>query len=169
MTVIGLTCGSSHDNQYLKEQCVYTQIYIFRFPKDTSDKPFIYQLVKEYDIEFNILKADILLQREGVMILELKGSSKNNVKAGLDFLKGLGVQVERLATRIRRDDAQCFQCGACTGICPVGALYLRRPEMEVVFDAEKCTGCSLCVPICPVRAMEVSLDRDWVIPEETTV
>jgi ferredoxin len=148
---------------------VYTQIYILRFPKDTSDKPFIYQLVKEYDIEFNILKADILLQREGVMILELKGSSKASVKAGIDFLKGLGVTTERLATQIRRDDNQCFQCGACTGICPVGALYLRRPEMEVIFDAEKCTGCGLCVPICPVRAMEVSLDRDLVLPEGSTV
>lgn len=148
---------------------MYTQIYILRFPKDTSDKPFIYKLVKEYDIEFNILKADILLQREGVMILELKGSSKSNVKAGLDFLRELGVQIERLAARIRRDDENCFQCGACTGICPVGALFIRRPEMEVVFDADKCTGCGLCVPICPVRAMEVTpLDQDWVLPEETS-
>jgi Pyruvate/2-oxoacid:ferredoxin oxidoreductase delta subunit len=145
---------------------VFTQIYILRFPKDTSDRPFIYQLVKEYDIEFNILKADILLQREGVMILELKGSSKNNVKAGLDYLRSLGVQVERLAARIRRDDEKCFQCGACTGLCPAGALFLRRPSMEVVFDPQKCTGCSLCVPVCPVRAMEVSLAEEWILPEE---
>ena len=152
---------------HVRQERVYTQIYILRFPKDTSDKPFIYKLVKEYDIEFNILKADILLQREGVMILELKGSNKASVEAGLTFLKSLGVKTERLATRIRRDDDICFQCGACTGICPVGALYLRRPEMEVIFDAEKCTGCSLCVPICPVRAMELAIDRDWVLPEET--
>ncbi len=148
---------------------VYTQIYILRFPKETSDRPFIYQLVKEYDIEFNILKADILLQREGVMILELKGSSKHNVKAGLDYLKGLGVQVERLAARIHRDDEKCFQCGACTGICPTGALYIRRPSMEVLFDPQRCTGCSLCVPVCPVRAMEVSLAEEWVLPEELIV
>lgn len=155
--------------QTLRDFHVYTQIYILRFPKDTSDKPFVYKLVKEYDIEFNILKADILLQREGVMILELKASSKNSVEAGLDFLKGLGVKIERLATQIRRDDEQCFECGACTGICPVGALFILRPTMEVKFDAEKCTGCGLCVPICPVRAMEVSLDRELVLPEGTTV
>jgi Pyruvate/2-oxoacid:ferredoxin oxidoreductase delta subunit len=148
---------------------VFTQIYILRFPKDTSDRPFIYQLVKEYDIEFNILKADILLQREGVMILELKGSSKHNVKAGLDYLKNLGVQVERLAARIHRDDEKCFQCGACTGICPAGALFIRRPSMEVIFDPQKCNGCSLCVPVCPVRAMEVSLAEEWVLPEELIV
>ncbi len=148
---------------------MYTQIYILRFPKDTSDRPFIYQLVKEYDIEFNILKADILLQREGVMILELKGGTRTQVEAGLEYLKGLGVQTERLASRIRRDDERCFQCGACTGVCPVGALHIHRPEMTVVFDAEKCTGCNLCVPICPVRAMEVAIDSEWVLPEEATV
>ena len=148
---------------------MYTQIYILRFPKDTSDQPFIYQLVKEYDIEFNILKADILLQREGVMIIELKGSSKANVKAGLDYLRGLGVKTERLAARIGRDDNNCFQCGACTGVCAAGALYIKRPEMAVIFDAEKCTGCSLCVPICPVRAMEVSLNDDWMLAGKFTV
>ncbi len=132
-----------------------TRIYILRFPKETSSEPMIYQLVKQYDIEFNILKADILPQREGVMILELKGVQEK-VKQALDYLKSFGVQVERLAAAIRRDDDKCFQCGACTGICPVGALFIKRPEMEVIFDPEKCTGCSLCVPICPVRAMEVS-------------
>lgn len=132
-----------------------TRIYILRFPKETSSEPMIYQLVKQYDIEFNILKADILPQREGVMILELKGV-KDKVKKALDYLKSFGVQAERLAAAINRDDEKCFQCGACTGVCPVGALAIKRPEMEVIFDPEKCTGCSLCVPICPVRAMEVS-------------
>lgn len=144
---------------------MYTQIYILRFPKDTSDQPYIYRLVKEYDIEFNILKADILLQREGVMIIELKSSTQNNVKEGLEYLKKLGVKIERMAARIRRDDEKCFQCGACTGVCLTGALSIKRPEMIVVFDAEKCNGCRLCVPICPVRAMEVSIHDDWILNE----
>jgi ferredoxin len=132
-----------------------TRIYILRFPKETSSEPIIYQLVKQYDVEFTILKADILPQREGVMILELKGPQEK-VKKGLEYLKSFGVKAERLAATIKRDDEKCFQCGACTGICPVGALYIKRPSMEVIFDPDKCTGCSLCVPICPVRAMEVS-------------
>lgn len=132
-----------------------TRIYILRFPKETSSEPVIFQLVKQYDVEFNILKADILPQREGVMILELKGP-KDKVNTGLDYLRSFGVKVQRLAAAINRDDKKCFQCGACTGICPVGALYIKRPSMEVIFDPDKCTGCSLCVPICPVRAMEVS-------------
>ncbi len=77
---------------------MFTQIYLLRFPSDTSDQPFVYRLVKEYDIEFNILKADILLQREGVMIIELKGTSKSNVKAGLDYLREMGIKTEPYKT-----------------------------------------------------------------------
>ncbi|HBI14887.1 MAG TPA: (Fe-S)-binding protein [Desulfobulbaceae bacterium] len=137
---------------------MYTRIYFLRFPKETSDQPIIYQLVRRYDIEFNILKADILPQREGIMILELKGL-RENVKEALAYLKDLGVNVERLAGKIRRDEDRCFQCGACTGVCPVGALFIRRPDMAVLFDPEKCTGCGLCVPVCPIRAMEVCFDE----------
>ncbi|MDR3088811.1 MAG: 4Fe-4S binding protein [Desulfobulbaceae bacterium] len=144
---------------------MHTQIYVLRFPKDTSDRPFVYRLVKDYDLEFNILKADILLQREGMMILEIKGA-KESVKAGLDYLRGYGVSAQRLASRIRRDESKCFQCGACTGVCPSGALSISRPQMTVLFDAERCTGCNLCVPICPVRAMEISLDRDMALAED---
>jgi ferredoxin len=92
------------------------------------------------------------------MILELRGH-RENMKKGLSYLKGLDVKAESIATSIHRDDERCFQCGACTGICPTGALALKRPEMAVIFDAEKCSGCGLCVTVCPVKAMEVSLDR----------
>ena len=137
---------------------MYTRIYFLRFPKETSDQPIISQLVRRYDIEFNILKADILPQREGIMIIELKGL-RENVQEALAYLKDLGVNVERLAGKIRRDQSRCFQCGACTGVCPVGALSIHRPDMAVIFDPEKCTGCGLCVPVCPVRAMEVCFDE----------
>ena len=139
---------------------MYARIYILRFPKDTSDKPFIYNLVKIYDVESNILKADIYPHREGMMVLELRGV-KENVKEGLEYLRSFGVRVECLVAGISRDEKKCFQCGACTGVCPVGALYIRRPDMAVMFDPEKCTGCSLCVTICPVRAMDVSLDEEY--------
>ncbi|MEN8189511.1 MAG: NIL domain-containing protein [Thermodesulfobacteriota bacterium] len=143
---------------------MHTRIFILRFPKDTSDQPIIYRLVKQYDVQFNILKADILPQREGLMILELKGS-KESVQQSLEYVKEFGVAVQRLAATVGRDDEKCFQCGACTGICPVGALALNRPSMEVVFSPDKCTGCGLCVPVCPVRAMEVSLSRNLLTEE----
>ncbi len=140
---------------------MYRRIYFIRYPKDISDKPIIYRLIKEYDVEVNILRADILPQREGILIIEIAGTG-SNISDGLDYLKKHGVIIERLATRIRRDDQRCFQCGACTGVCPVGALFIRREDMAVLFDAEKCTGCSQCVLICPVRAMEMSLGEEWM-------
>ena len=92
------------------------------------------------------------------MILELRGH-KDNIKKGLIYLKDLDVKAESVATSIHRDDEKCFQCGACTGICPTEALWLKRPEMAVIFAPEKCSGCGLCVTVCPVKAMEVSLDK----------
>ena len=140
---------------------MYTRIYFFRFPKATSDKPIIYRLIKEHEVEVNILRADILPQSEGIMILELRGT-KGNVREALLYLKELGVEIEQLATRVRRDEEKCFQCGACTGVCPVDALSIRREDMAVLFDADKCTGCSQSVLICPVRAMEMSLGKEWL-------
>lgn len=135
---------------------MYSRTYVLRFPKETSDQPIICRLVQQYGVEFNILKATILPQREGLMVIELIGH-KENVRNSLDYLKEFGVSIESLSTIIRRDDEKCFQCGACTGICPVQALYINRDDMAVLFDPDKCTGCGLCVNVCPVRAMEVSL------------
>jgi ferredoxin len=127
-----------------------------RFPKETSDKQIICKLVQKYSVEFNILKATILPQHEGLMVLELLGH-KQHVRDALDYLKSFGVKIEPLSTIINRDDEKCFQCGACTGICPTCALSIDRSDMSVLFDPNKCTGCGLCVAVCPVRAMEVSL------------
>ena len=107
---------------------VYRRIYFIRFPKEISDKPIIYRLIKEYDVEVNILRANILPQREGILIIEMAGA-KQNIKDGLEYLKQLGVTIERLATRIRRDDERCFQCGACTGVCPVKASSSEKPSI----------------------------------------
>ncbi|MFO7760913.1 MAG: NIL domain-containing protein [Thermodesulfobacteriota bacterium] len=137
---------------------MYTRIYVLRFPKETSDKPIVSQIVKNYDVELNILKADILLQHEGLMIIELSGN-KESLNNALDYLRDINVKIEFLSAIIKRDDSKCYECGVCTGICPTGALYLKRPEMSVGFDPDKCNGCSLCVAVCPVRAMEVSLSQ----------
>ena len=134
------------------------RIFVLKFPKENIDQPIICKLVKEYGVEFNILKADITLQQEGVMVLELMGH-KAKVDQGIRYLKGVGVQVEKVAAGIRRDDEKCFQCGACTGICPTGALSIQRPDMAVLFEPDKCSGCGLCVAVCPVRAMAVCLEQ----------
>ena len=71
----------------------------------------------------------------------------------------LGVLVEPVGHGIHRDEDRCSQCGACTAVCPTGALHVNRPQMEVAFESERCSACELCVKACPVRAMIVDFDR----------
>ncbi len=125
---------------------------ILRFGKDISTKPVIYHLAKDYDLVFNILKASVDPNKEGTMVLELMGEKYDQ---GLAFLQKEGVRVQPLAEEVFRNEEKCTSCGACTDICPSGALYIERPSMEVKFDSDNCIVCQMCVKVCPVKAMEV--------------
>ena len=137
---------------------MYAKILTLRFPKKIVNEPIAVNLVKKFDLSFNILKATIYPRKEGLMVLELSGHRKN-FQRGIRYLKSLGIKVESIGQDIKRDDERCFQCGACTAVCPTGSLYISRPDMEVIFDGDKCSGCELCVSACPARAMEVKFDR----------
>ncbi len=137
---------------------MYSKMLSLRFPKKIVNEPIAVNLVKKFDLSFNILKATIYPRKEGLMVLQLSGHKKNFQK-GVRYLKGLGIKVENIGQDIKRDEEICFQCGACTAVCPTGALYIKRPEMEVIFDTDKCSACELCVSACPARAMEVKFDK----------
>lgn len=137
---------------------MYSKIISLRFPKKTVNEPVVVNLVKNYDLTFNILKATVYPRKEGLMVLELRGHKKNYLK-GIKYLKDAGIKVKNIGHDIRRDDEKCFQCGACTAVCPTGALNIKRPEMEVIFDRDRCSACELCVAACPARAMKVNFDR----------
>jgi ferredoxin len=137
---------------------MYSKILSLRFPKRIVNEPIAVNLVKKFDLSFNILKATIYPRREGLMVLELSGHRKN-FQRGVLYLKSLGIKVESIAQDIKRDEEKCFQCGACTAVCPTGALHIKRPEMAVLFESERCSACELCVSACPARAMEVTFDK----------
>ena len=137
---------------------MYSRILVLRFPKEIVDKPIITNLVKDYGLTFNILKAQIFPRKEGMLVLELKGDRKD-YESGIQYLKDTGVEIEPVAQGIRRDEEKCYQCGACTAVCPTGALHIKRPEMEVLFESERCSACELCVKTCPARAMIVTFDK----------
>ncbi|MFH1135811.1 MAG: NIL domain-containing protein [Pseudomonadota bacterium] len=141
---------------------MYSRILTIRFPKTAAHKPMICHIVKQFDLDFNIFQATIYPRQEGMMVMELSGH-RQNFKKGIDYLKAMGVKVENVGQDVRRNDDICYQCGLCTSVCPTGALSLKRPEMEVVFDPGKCTGCEICVPVCPPRAMQVTFDRQLAL------
>ncbi|SMC18827.1 4Fe-4S dicluster domain-containing protein [Desulfacinum hydrothermale DSM 13146] len=141
------------------------RMLVLRFPKEVVDKPIVTNLVRNYNLSFNILKAHIFPRKEGLMVMELRGNRKD-YERGLKYLKDIGVKVESIGQGIRRDDEKCYQCGACTAVCPTGALHIERPEMEVVFESERCSACELCVKTCPARAMIVMFDKAVELEEE---
>lgn len=137
---------------------MYSKILSLRFPPTAVNEPISCNLVRKFDLTFNILKATIYPRKEGLVVMELSGHRKNFQK-GIGYLKALGIKVESVGQDVKRDEEKCFQCGACTAVCPTGALSVQRPEMAVVFEKDKCSACELCVMACPAHAMGVRFDR----------
>jgi len=123
------------------------------FKSNIMYKPVIYRLAKDFDLVFNILEAKILPRREGRILLELRGE-EDVIEKGVKFLEDHDVVVELLADKVWREEELCVQCGACTGLCPTGALVIFPPEMRVGFDVEKCVACGMCGLVCPFGAMK---------------
>ena len=138
---------------------MYAKMLVLRFSREIVNEPIIANLVRDYDLTFNILKATVYPRREGMVVMELQGKNREDYDRGIRYLERRGVSVATVAQDIQRDADKCFECGACTAVCPTGALHIERPSMRVLFDPERCSGCELCVNTCPVRAMIVTIDR----------
>jgi ferredoxin len=128
---------------------------ILRFKRNTIDKPIVYRLVKDYDLTFNILRANISPKAESMMVMEIEGEEANFTK-GMEYLQEANIGIEPIEQDINRDEERCVHCGLCTSVCATEALDINRETMRVNFDYEKCVACELCVRVCPVKAMHVS-------------
>ena len=131
--------------------------FIIRFKRNTIDKPVVYKLAKDYDLVFNILRANVSPKADSIMVLEIEGE-RENFEKGIGYLKDMGLDLEPIEQDINRDEQKCVHCGVCTSVCPPNALYIDRESMKVAFDYENCVACELCVKVCPVKAMNVFFD-----------
>lgn len=127
---------------------------VLRFPRSLVDQPIVCRLIKDYNLEFNILKASVTPKEEGLLVLELSGERKDYEK-GMRYLAEVGVETQPLSQDVIRNEARCTHCGACVVICPTKALALDPLTRRVDFYDDKCIACELCVLACPPRAMEV--------------
>ncbi len=129
--------------------------FVLIVPAELVEKPIVFELCRDFQVSFNILKASISPAREGRVVIELAGPITNIKEAEL-HLGRIGVQVESLNQDVQRLEEYCIHCGTCEGFCPTGALYVDRPEMCIVFDEEKCVLCERCLTGCPTHAMAFS-------------
>jgi L-aspartate semialdehyde sulfurtransferase ferredoxin len=129
------------------------QKIVLRFPSHVVEQPVIYHLIKDYNLMVNILRADINPRKEGRLMMELSGEDADYRRA-VQWLKKQELKIINLEQQISWSEERCTHCGACTVICPTGALNFERPGMTVRFEEDKCIICELCLRACPARAME---------------
>ncbi len=122
------------------------------FPPEKADKSVVTNLV-HYGLSFNILKAYISPGKTGTIIMELTGSDES-IDKSLAYLDGEGISVYVYTDSVIRYEEKCIHCGACTSVCPSGALVMNRLTWELEFDMEECLLCGHCVKACPARAIK---------------
>ncbi len=103
---------------------------------------------------FNIFQAHVKPGKPGDMIIEVTGE-RENIEAGIRFLKDGGIDVDILTSCIIWDEDMCVHCGACTAVCASGALYLDE-DAKLVFDDSKCIACEMCISACPSSVLRVN-------------
>ena len=127
---------------------------VLHFPKHLIDRPIVYRLVKDYNLEFNILKAHFTPEEKGLMVMEISGERKDYDR-GIRFLTDSGVRIQPLSQDVTRNEERCTHCGACITVCPTAAFELDPLTRRVKFHDKKCSACGLCIKACPPRAMEL--------------
>jgi len=127
---------------------------VLHFPRRLVERPIVSRLVKEYNLDFNILKASITPDDEGLMVLELKGKQAD-FDRGIGYLSKSGLRIQPLSQNVIRNEERCTHCGACVAICPAAAFEVDPVTRLVNFRDEKCLVCGICLTACPPRAMEL--------------
>lgn len=125
------------------------------FPPAKVTFPLMTMLVRQYQLEVNILHADIRLNKTGKLIVEMTGK-KENIDEALTFIEEHGILYHIFNGMLTWQEDKCVHCGACTSVCPSRALTIKAPDYILNFDKEKCLVCGLCVKACPLGIMRLA-------------
>ncbi len=123
------------------------------FAPDISNEPLVCHLVRDYNVLFNILNAQIGARKEGHLTLELLGKIED-IENAVDYLKECGIKVLGFSHEVCFHEELCMHCGMCTSMCKFDAIFVDKTTRLTTFDKEKCTACGQCTKVCPVHAMQ---------------
>lgn len=128
---------------------------VLRFPAESVNEPITYNLIKDYDVQVNILNADITHGKEGNLLIEMSGP-EGNVDEALVYLESKQVEISPVVKTILFNEASCIHCGACGSVCFSGALEMDPLSRMLKFTPEKCVACELCIKACPLQLFELN-------------
>lgn len=127
---------------------------LLKFPADQANTPITYELVKQYDLKINILRASINYNMKGSLLMDIEGTSENFAKA-LKYLEHEGIDADFVHPIIRINHDTCVDCGICTSVCASRALTLSDEDASLEFIQERCVGCNLCLKVCPTQSISI--------------
>jgi len=128
---------------------------VIKYPPRLIDKPVLCDLSRDFNLDFNVLRAQVCPETGGLMVLEVSGES-DNCESAIQKLEKEGISTQMLSSDIEWHEDRCTQCGFCASMCPSGALAADNETRQVTFDSEKCVACEYCILICPVQALQIS-------------
>ncbi len=123
--------------------------YVLSYSSDTVSEPILWKLIKDFNIQVNILKASISPGLEGSLLVELHAEQKADMEKGMAWLESIGVSCVSVAKRLSWDEDRCVDCGACSGVCFSNVLTMDRESWKLQVDKDKCVACGNCVKACP--------------------
>lgn len=125
------------------------------FPRRSTQMPVTYRLAKDFNVAANIIRAQVAPNQVGKLVLELSGDI-DQLDAAIEWMRDQNIDVSFANREIVIDEAQCVDCGLCTGVCPSEALTLDPQSYRLVFNRSRCIVCEQCIPTCPVAAISTN-------------
>ena len=84
-----------------------TKKILLLFPQESAGQPMAMELIKTYNLDFNILKAFIDDNIKGTLLLEIKGQEAD-IEAGIVFLREHQIGVKDIQSVVEVDENKCF-------------------------------------------------------------
>ena len=125
--------------------------YILKYSSEEAKKPILAEAILKTGVLVNILAAEVEYSRDAMVVAVI--GDKSQEKRIVDYLRGRGVEVEKLEGNVIRDDDRCVDCCACYGVCPTKAITIK--DREMVLNNDECIRCNACVEACPTRALKM--------------
>ncbi|HKL60174.1 MAG TPA: NIL domain-containing protein [Sphaerochaeta sp.] len=132
--------------------------YALRFSPTLVEQPLVSKLVRTFDVDINILNADVASGRGGKLVVELSGSEED-LKQSVLWLNKTGIVVSEMVKELNFQEDKCINCGACTAVCSPKSLFMDK-DWKLVHDPDLCVLCGLCVQACPLQLFSLSNERE---------